>query len=123
MRVIADSSVVGLACVPGALALPSGDTYSVEPVEPPPVSTSRKSTFGSPPELVGSNRTVLLPALRLTVSVLVTQVVQAPVPSNDADCTTEPLTSTLAARAVVVPLANRTPSVAVPAAGAFTVNW
>ena len=55
---------------------------------------------------------VLLPELTVTVNVLVTQVVHAPVPSNDGDCTVAPLTIRLVARAVVVPLANRTPSVA-----------
>jgi hypothetical protein len=58
----------------------------------------------------------------VTVNVLVTHVPQAPVPSNDTDCTVAPLTITSAARLLVVPLANRTATVAVPAA-AFTVNW
>jgi hypothetical protein len=44
------------------------------------------------------------------------------VPSNDGVCTVDPLTTRLAGRAVVVPLANRTPTVAVPDAEAFTVN-
>ena len=66
---------------------------------------------------------VLLPAFTLTVNVLVTHVVQAPVPSNDGDCTVDPFTARLAGLAVVVPLANRIPNVAVPAAAAFTVNW
>jgi hypothetical protein len=66
---------------------------------------------------------VLLPPVTDTVSVRVCQFDQAPVPSNDGLCTVEPLTSRLAGRAVVVPLANRIPTVAVPDAGALTVNW
>src|SRR5262245_53572518 len=75
-----------------------------------------------PLAVVGLNRTVLLPEATVTVSVLVTHVFHAPVPSNDGDCTVDPLTTRLAGRAVVVPLANRTPRVAVPAADAVTVN-
>src|SRR5262245_11754405 len=66
---------------------------------------------------------VLLPELTFTLNVLVTQVFHAPVPSNDGVCTVDPLTIRLAGRAAVVPLANRTPSVAAPAADAVTVNW
>jgi hypothetical protein len=54
---------------------------------------------------------------------VVAQLVQAPVPANDGVCTVVPFTTTLAGRAVVVPLAYRTPTVAVPATVAFTVNW
>lgn len=72
--------------------------------------------------MVGLNRTVLPPAFSETVSVLVAHVDQAPVASNDGVCTVDPLTIRLAGRAVAVPLAKRTLSVAVPAAGAFTVN-
>ena len=68
------------------------------------------------------SRMVLLPAFTDTVRVLVTHVLQAPVPSNDGVCTVDPLTIRLAGRAVVVPLANRTATVAVPAAATFTVN-
>jgi len=50
-------------------------------------------------------------------------VVQAPVASNEGVCTVAPLTIRLAGRAVVVPLANRNPNVAVPAFEALTVNW
>ena len=39
--------------------------------------------LGRPLAVVGLSRMVLLPAFTVTVSVLVTQVVQAPVPSND----------------------------------------
>jgi hypothetical protein len=66
---------------------------------------------------------VLLPAFTDTDTVLVTQVSHAPVPSNDGDCTVFPLTIRLVARVVVVPLANRIPTVAVPDAEAFTVTW
>jgi hypothetical protein len=77
--------------------------------------------FGRPAEPVGLNRIVLLPAFSVTVNVLVTQVLHAPVPSNDGVCTVPPLTSRLAGRLLVVPLANRTATAAAPAAGAFTV--
>lgn len=79
--------------------------------------------LGSPAAAVGLSRTVLLPAASDTVSVLVTQVDQAPVPSKDGVCTVVPLTTSEAARAAAVPLAKRTFSVAVPAVAAFTVNW
>src|SRR5687767_8648440 len=78
--------------------------------------------FGRPAELVGFRRMVLVPAFTGTERVLVTQVDQAPVPSNDGACTVEPLTIRFTGRTVVLPLANRTPTVAVPAAPAFTVN-
>jgi hypothetical protein len=72
---------------------------------------------------VGLIRIVLLPAFTAAVSVLVTQVSQVPVPSNaPAALTTAPLTMMSAGRPVVVPLEYRIPSVAVPAAAAFTVN-
>src|SRR5262245_11704861 len=96
-----------------AIALPGGL---------PVTSKFRKSTFGRPLDVVGLNRIVLLPAFTETVRVLVTQVVHNPVPSNDAVCTVAPLTMTSAGRLVVVPLAKRTPSVAVPANEEFTVN-
>src|SRR5687767_8058253 len=73
--------------------------------------------------LVGFNRMVLLPEFTVTVNVLVTQESQVPVPSNEGDWTVVPLTSKFVARAVVVPLANRIPSVAVPEPDEFTVNW
>ena len=79
--------------------------------------------LGRPAAVVGSSRIVLLPALTFTVRVLVIQVDQAPVPSNEGVCTVDPLTTRLAGRAVVLPLANRKPTVAVPAADALTVNW
>ncbi|TDB72565.1 hypothetical protein E1182_22850 [Micromonospora sp. KC721] len=50
-----------------------------------------------------------------------THVLHAPVPSNDGVCTVVPLTARLAGR-VVVPLANRIPSVTLPAVATFTVN-
>jgi hypothetical protein len=78
--------------------------------------------LGRPLAVVGFSRMVLLPAFTDTLNVLVTQLDQAPVPSNDGVCTADPLTIKLAGRAVVVPLANRTPNVAVPAVDAFTVN-
>jgi hypothetical protein len=78
--------------------------------------------FARPPLLVGLSRIVLLPAVRFTVNVLVAQVDQAPVASNDTDATVDPFTTRSAGRAEVVPLANRTATVAVPAA-AFTVTW
>jgi hypothetical protein len=74
-------------------------------------------------DVVGFNRMVLLPAFTDTDNVLVAHVDQAPVPSNDGVCTVDPLTIRPAGRAVVVPLANRTPNVAVPDVDAFTVNW
>lgn len=79
--------------------------------------------FGRPAAVVGASRMVLLPAFTGTVSVLVTQVDQAPVPSNDGVCTVDPLTTSPAGRAAVVPLAKRMCRVAVPDAGAVTVNW
>jgi hypothetical protein len=72
--------------------------------------------------VVGLSRIVLLPAFTDTVHVLVTHDDQAPVPSNDVVVTRAPLTRTSAGRAVVVPLAKRTASVAVPAVVASTVN-
>src|SRR5262245_28047189 len=78
--------------------------------------------FALPFAVVGLNRMVLVPAFTVTVSVLVTQVFHAPVPSNDGVCTVDPLTIRLAGRTVVVPLANWTSSVALPAADAFTAN-
>jgi hypothetical protein len=79
--------------------------------------------LGSPAAVVGSNRMVLPPVFSGTVTVLVDHVVQAPVGSNDTAATVVPLTIRFAGRALVVPLANRTPSVAVPAAAGVTVNW
>lgn len=73
--------------------------------------------------MVGLNAIVELPAFTATVNVFVTHVVHAPVPSNVVPATRVPLTRMSGGRAVVVPLANRTPSVAVPAVGALTVNW
>jgi hypothetical protein len=72
--------------------------------------------------VVGLNRIVLLPAFTGTVNVFVTQVDQAPVPSKDAVTALEPFTTTSAGRMVVVPLANRTPTVAVPDVEALTVS-
>lgn len=68
---------------------------------------------------------VLPPAFSETVRALVDHVVHAPVDSNETVATVDPLTIRFAGRAVPPewPLANRTPSVAVPAAEAFTVNW
>jgi hypothetical protein len=73
--------------------------------------------------VVPVTRTVLLPALSVAVTVLLAQVSQLAVPPNDtAAATTAPLTAMSAGRAVVVPLAYRMVSVAVPSAGAFTVH-
>jgi len=66
---------------------------------------------------------VLLPELTGTLRVLVVHPVQVPVPSKEAVLTVVPFTMMFAVRAVVVPLAKRTATVAVPAAGAVTVNW
>lgn len=66
---------------------------------------------------------MLLPATTGTVSVFVVQPVQVLVLSKDAVVVVAPFTMTSTARAVVVPLAKRTLSVAVPDAGAETVNW
>ncbi|GAB3465587.1 hypothetical protein GCM10027436_78660 [Actinophytocola sediminis] len=79
--------------------------------------------LGRPLDVVGLSRMVLLPALTDTLIAVVTQVDQLPEPANDGVCTVEPFTTRLAGRAAVVPLANRTPSVAVPDSAAFTVNW
>ncbi|CAM3585724.1 hypothetical protein KIPE111705_15445 [Kibdelosporangium persicum] len=79
--------------------------------------------FGRPPEVVGLSRIVLLPAFTVTGNDLVTQVFHAPVLSNDTACTVVPLTIRSAGRLLLVPLANRTSSVAVPAAEAVAVNW
>src|SRR5688500_18433333 len=65
---------------------------------------------------------VLLPAVTASGKVLVAQVFHAPVPSKERPVTRAPLTSTSTGRAVVVPLANRTPTVAVAVTDAFTVN-
>jgi hypothetical protein len=79
--------------------------------------------FASPLAVVPASRIVLLPAVTLTVTVLVTHVVHAPVPGKDtADAAVAPLTRTLAGRSVVVPLAKRMPRVAEPAFAAFTVH-
>src|SRR5262245_2554775 len=131
MRVIAAVIVVGSAWVPAPASRPLGAANSVLPVGVdgvgddgvPATSKSRKSTLGRPFAVVGLSRMVLLPEFTEAVRVLVTQVFQAPVPSNDGVCTVLPLTIRLAGRAVVVPLANRNPNVAVPAAEALTVNW
>lgn len=64
--------------------------------------------MGSPLAVVGLSWIVLLPARTGTVTVLVTHVPHAPVPSKDAEVAADPLTVTVAGRAVVVPLANRT---------------
>ncbi len=78
--------------------------------------------LGNPAAEVGSSRMVLAPAVNGTVRVLVVHVVQAPVGANDTVATVVPLTTTFAGLASEVPLANRTPTVAVPAA-AVTANW
>src|SRR6185312_10085902 len=55
------------------------------PLPPVPLvtSTSSASMFARPPAVVGLNAMVVLPAFTGTEIVLTTQVVQAPVPSND----------------------------------------
>ena len=78
--------------------------------------------MGRPAAVVGLSAIVLLPALTCTATVFVAHVDQAPVPSNVVPAAREPLTTTSAGRAVVVPLAKRMPTVAVPAAVALTVN-
>ncbi len=79
--------------------------------------------LGRPAALVGLSRTVLLPELTGTVSVLVVHAPQVLVLSKEAVVAPAPFTVTLAGRAAVVPLAKRTARVAVPDAGAVTVNW
>ena len=80
------------------------------------------STFGSPAAVVGTSRTVLLPAFIAAVRDLVVHAVHVPVLSKDTVATVDPLTTRFAGRAPLAPLANRTPSVAVLAATAFTVS-
>lgn len=79
--------------------------------------------LGRPVDEVGLIRMTLLPEVTGTVSVLVVHPAQVPVLSKDVVAAVVPFTRTLAVRAPVVPLANRTDSVAVPDAGAVTVNW
>ena len=56
--------------------------------------------------MVAASRTVLFPAASRTVTVLVAQLVHAPVDSNGNPlCTTVPATLTSAGRPVVPPLA------------------
>ena len=81
-----------------------------------------KSTFGNPAAVVETNRTVLLPAFSEIDNILLVHPVHGPVFSKDTVATVDPLTTTLAGRALP-PLANRTLSAAVPAAAAFTVSW
>ena len=74
--------------------------------------------------MVGLSRTVLLPAGSDRVRVLVDPRRPRAGARERTDCTVEPLTIDVGrAGLVVVPLANRTATVAVPAAAAFTVNW
>ncbi|OLB65891.1 MAG: hypothetical protein AUI10_04990 [Actinobacteria bacterium 13_2_20CM_2_72_6] len=84
---------------------------------------SSQSTFGPPLAVVAVARTLLSPAFTAAVIVTVCQVSQLPVPGNDCDAlTTCPLTLMLIGRSTVVPLATRSPSVAVPPAVALTVH-
>ena len=72
--------------------------------------------------MVGLSRIVLLPAGSESVRVCVDHADHALVLANVTDCTVEPLTLTSVGRVVVVPLANRTATVTVPAEDALTVN-
>ncbi len=56
------------------------------------VVTSRWSMLGRPAEAVGFSRIVLVPALRVTATILVRHVDHVPVPSNEGVCTVEPFT-------------------------------
>ena len=80
--------------------------------------------LGRPAAVVGSSRMVFVPAFSAEFTALVVQFVQVPVDSKETVPTLTPLTIRLAGRAaaLVWPLANRTPSDFVPAAGAVTVN-
>src|SRR5262245_4857518 len=81
-----------------------------------PTSKSAKSMFARPLAVVGLSRMVLPPLLTDAVSVLVVQVVHAPVGSNALPAwTVAPLTMMSAGRFAVAPLAYRMPIVAVPA--------
>src|SRR4051794_22563904 len=113
----------GWASVPGLLSLPLVATYNALPAGGwLSLVTSMLSMLGRPAGAGGLNRTVLSPAGTDNVRVLDVHAVQVPVLSNDTDCTVEPLTITSVGRTVVVPLANRTTTVAVPDADAATVN-
>ena len=72
--------------------------------------------------MVGLNPMVVVPGVTGTVTVVVTHVVHAPVGAKGTVCVDVPFTRTAAGRAVVEPLANRTSSVAVPAAEVVTVS-
>ena len=67
-------------------------------------------------------RKELLPALRVTVIVVVAQVSQFAVGAKETDVTTVPLTEMVVGRAAVVPLAQRISTVADPAVVASTVT-
>jgi hypothetical protein len=90
---------------------------------PPPTSKSMKSTLGPPVAVVAAARMVLVPALTGTVKFLDTQVSQVPVPGKDAPvATVVPFAEMVIGRSTVVPLANRSATVALPALAAVTVN-
>src|SRR6185369_13057010 len=79
-------------------------------------SISSQSRLGPPLAVEPVARILTLPAGTDAVTVLVCQVSQLPVPANDsALLTTVPLTAMFIGRSTVVPLANRSPIVAVPA--------
>jgi hypothetical protein len=86
-----------------------------------PTSTVSLSTLGPPLAVVAVARTVFAPGF--SVAVAVCQVSHEPVPGKAGPATAgAPLTVMSIGRFVVVPLANRNASVAVPAAGAVTVH-
>src|SRR5882762_742482 len=84
--------------------------------------TMMLSRLGPPFAVVAVARMVLLPALRFTVVVTVTQLAQSPVPAKDRLATVVPLTMMFIGRFTAVPLANRTRSAVGPAWVTFTVK-
>src|SRR5439155_6350002 len=82
--------------------------------------TSRKSTLGPPLAVVAVARTALPPADSATVTVASAQVSHEPVPLKFTVIGAPPSTVMVIGRLVVVPLAYRIVSVALPAAAAGT---
>jgi hypothetical protein len=76
--------------------------------------------LGPPFAVVAVARTVWAPAERVVVTVVVVQVVQAPVPAKDGVDTVAPSTAMVIGRLVVVPLAKRKTRDALPAVPAVT---
>src|SRR6266536_2617877 len=88
-----------------------------------PTVTVNESRFGPPLAVVAAARIVLVPPVRVAVTETVCQVSQLPVGLNARPAETSvPLTRMSIGRLVVVPLACRKVSVAVPAVAAFTGN-